>query len=415
MKLLPSVDNDLRKVLVSGRKYLLAFSGGPDSVYLLLSLSLFYKAELKDHIALCYINYHDSPYVDKEEEIVRHYSSLFSLDLFYRSTHFGKGKDHNFEDWARDYRYSFFASVVRKNGFAGLLTAHQKTDKAETYLLQKKRNNLPLHYGLVEENRLGSLLVLRPLLSVSKKELENSLLAENILFYDDITNRNLKKERNRLRKNLTEEEIGSLSKEIDLENRKLAALYERFASYPFGMSFPSYLSFQEEEKKRYGFFLLDQQAIQKNRSGLGKRIYDFLKRQESGFLPLSGNLILVKNRKGFLVLPDTRKMEFSCTVKKRRILKTPFFTMDLKDYSLFNLKKLPVTVRNARKGDKLSTNLPTKDVYKALKKQSVPFYLIPIYPVFVQNGKIVSLPFYKDILLGRIPFSFSSRFRIIEK
>ena len=55
------------------KRYLLAFSGGPDSVYLLLALARIYSSELKNHIALIYVNYHDSPFVNEEEEIVFYY------------------------------------------------------------------------------------------------------------------------------------------------------------------------------------------------------------------------------------------------------------------------------------------------------------------------------------------------------
>ena len=53
----------VEKLLSKEKKYLVAFSGGPDSVYLLLKLVSFFQEKLRDHISLIYINYHDSPFV----------------------------------------------------------------------------------------------------------------------------------------------------------------------------------------------------------------------------------------------------------------------------------------------------------------------------------------------------------------
>ena len=77
--------------------------------------------------------------------------------------------------------------------------------------------------------------------------------------------------------------------------------------------------------------------------------------------------------------------------------------IDLSDLSKFNLKALPVTIRNAKKDDIIDTDLPTKNVYDFLKKQQVPAFLYPAYPVFLVNNKIKCVPFYKDLKEHKIP------------
>ena len=63
-------------------KHLLAFSAGSDSVFLLVTLGLFLKDKLNEHISLAYIDYHDSDEVYKEEELVSYYVDKYSLTLF---------------------------------------------------------------------------------------------------------------------------------------------------------------------------------------------------------------------------------------------------------------------------------------------------------------------------------------------
>ena len=41
----------VEKLLSKEKKYLVAFSGGPDSVYLLLKLVSFFQEKLRDHIS----------------------------------------------------------------------------------------------------------------------------------------------------------------------------------------------------------------------------------------------------------------------------------------------------------------------------------------------------------------------------
>ena len=235
----------------------MAFSGGPDSVYLLYRLSLLYKEKLSERIALCYIDYHDSPYVDKEEEIVRFYVEKYQLKLYKDDVHYDAIKDHNFEEWAREYRYDLFSRIIKENGYKALLTAHQKTDDAETYLLQKKRNNYPLHYGLNTMTSLKGMTILRPLLSISKKELTDELDDNHLPYYDDITNNDTSKERNRFRKELKEEEIDDIITRLKEENIRLDKLYSLFENYQNGISFNSFYSWKEEEQQRYCIYILD--------------------------------------------------------------------------------------------------------------------------------------------------------------
>lgn len=403
MKLDYEVEQKFDSFDFQNSRFLLAFSGGPDSVYLLWMLFLYYKNELNKHILLCYINYHDSPFVTKEEEIVFYYINKFQLPYQKYDVFYDKKQDKNFEEWARDYRYSLFKKIVEENHLKGVITAHQKTDVVETYLLQKQRNNLPLYYGLKEKNDLYGLSIYRPLLSVSKKELTERLDIESIPYYFDITNTNLKKKRNKIRSELKEEEINFYFLKIKEENNRLKEYQNVFSSNPFGMNFSLYESKEEEFRKRYCFFLLDSLPIKERREALGKEMADFLKKKAAGKLKLNDDIFLYRTSSYFFLHKDFQKINYQFEFNEKKEYDTPFFSIDLSHIEKFNLKKLPVIIRNRKDNDKISTDLPTKDVKKALQKQGVPFYLWDCYPVFEQEGKIICVPFYKDILNKKIP------------
>jgi|GEM_PF-662283 len=409
MMLSPSLKESLFQATKDAPRFLVAFSGGPDSVFLLLALNTLYPEDLPSRAAIAYVDYQDSPWVDQEEKTVRHYASLFHLPLFRMVVRAdAERKDHNFEDWARNVRYQYFADLGKEHGFQAVLTAHQENDDIETFVLQKKRGNLPRHYGLSEESRLYGFPVRRPLLSVSREEILRTLQEEKAVFYDDKTNQNLNHERNRVRfKGFTPEEKAGLLKEKDRKNQELDSLQRRFQSFDDFTSFDCYSSLTEEEKRRYLFYRLDAFPWTENlESSAAQKAYVFLTAQRSGCLPLSSSCVCYRTRDGFFFFLDTRKLhyEFSFDSSLPVTLSTSVFRFQGRAGLLPS--KGEWTLRSFRPGDRMETSLPEKDVYRFLRKQSVPSYLLPLYPVFVWNGKIQRVPFYRDLLSSSFPFRF---------
>lgn len=403
MKIRTSVKASLERLSAEKGKYLLAFSGGPDSVYLLENLASYYGKDVKEHLSLAYVDYHDSEHVPEEEKIVLEYQQKYSLTLYRLDVNYKK-EYGNFEDWARKVRYGFFKETCLKNHLDGIYVAHQLTDHVETYLLQKKRGNLPLHYGLNELSTYEGVPLLRPLLSVTKKEILSSLEKERIPYYDDCTN--LHTTRYKIRKEISEDEIHSYQKIIQSKNRQLEKLYVGFSHHPNGMEYLTYTKLKDENKRRYLFYLLDNHSVSSSkREGLGKRMYDFLLKRECGKMKLEETLVLYRTKEAFFVhapFEDT-KYSFICTQEGR--YENDLFEIEL-DKKTFNIPAFPIEIRNFQEGDKIATNLPRTDVKAFLKKEGVPSFLIPAYPVFLCNEKIFYVPFYKDIKAQKIPFRF---------
>ncbi len=407
LKPIASVQQSLNDLLNKKNRYLLAFSSGGDSVFLLFQLHFFYQEKLKDHITLVYINYHDSPFVAQEEAIFFHYIFLFGLTYFKKDVHYRKSYG-NFEEWARKYRYDYFQKLCSSYHYEGVITAHQKTDFVETYLLQLKRNNLPKHYGLSQTSLYKGMPILRPRLSISKESLTKQLIETRKLFYDDITNYNRKKSRNRIRQEIKEQDRDRVIKEAENKNLYLSSLYSCFSQRKAPFSFSDYYSRNINQRKRFCFYLLEK-SLNKTRFsyGLGKKRYSFLCKRDRGVLKLTENLFLYRWKEGFFLYSDLNKISYQYIFKEKKIYRKKYFRIDLKDPSAFNRKFLPVIVRNYHNGDQLGTDLVEKDVFVFLRKQGVPSFLIPIYPVFIQSGRIQCVPFYKDLKKEGFPFSLS--------
>lgn len=388
------------------RRHLLAFSGGPDSVYLLERLAALYQEDLPRHVELAYVDYHDSPFVEEEERIVLHYQRRYGLSLHRKDVRYVEEKG-NFEDWARRERYRFFAEICSRLFLDDVLTAHHQDDAIETYLLQKERNNLPRRYGLAEESRIFGVLVVRPLLFVTKEAIYRFLKERSLPFYEDCTNHDDHTRRNGLRRPWTPQERERFEREIDFRNGEVDRLSSQFATLSKTIPFSFYDSLTEEGRKRLLFFLLQKEeklSVEK-REAKAREAHEFLKRHENGVLKIDQKNIYRTKNSFFFSYPLTSN-EYELDVTGPGVYQTPLFRLEVHRPEEFRLSSFPFVVRNARKGDQMESGLLTKDVSLFLRRQKVPFYYREGYPVFLKEGKILFVPFYSDVRDGKVPLTF---------
>jgi tRNA(Ile)-lysidine synthase len=173
-------------------KWLAAVSGGPDSMAL-LQMCL----DTGIDVAAAHVNYHHRKQAEEEEAYVRTFCSAHQIECYVRNEPFAS--HDNFEADARDWRYDFFEETVRKYGYRGVLIAHQEDDLIETYMMQNEKNIVPAWYGLKEENMYEGMLVVRPLLSYTKKQLQDWCEEHHVKYYIDVTNMDETYARNKVR------------------------------------------------------------------------------------------------------------------------------------------------------------------------------------------------------------------------
>lgn len=197
-------------------KYIIGVSGGPDSIYLLNQMI---KIKPKDLI-VAHVNYNFRKCSSIDQNVVEQFCKnnnlKFEIKIIEPSTY--KTLKINFEAWCRKIRYDFFCELNQKNNFDGVLIAHNQNDLVETYLLQKQRHNLVNYYGLEWKTIYKDMKVYRPLLEIKKSFILKELNTQNINYVLDKTNNDLKYLRNRIRNQLTDEDIDDYQKEINLKN-----------------------------------------------------------------------------------------------------------------------------------------------------------------------------------------------------
>lgn len=202
-------------LLCCGDRVLVGVSGGPDSVALLHVLY-----ELRDefglHLEVAHLHHgirgeaaeDDARFVFELAKQLALPFHLKKVDLPQMKLDAGKG---NLEALGRKERYRFFAAVVEKHRLDKAATAHTRDDQAETVMMWLLRGSGMRGLGgmrplqRVKTGADGSanrLVVIRPLLDVSKAEALEYLRAHGFEHRVDQTNQDARLLRNWIRSEL---------------------------------------------------------------------------------------------------------------------------------------------------------------------------------------------------------------------
>lgn len=402
-----SILSDLikRYDLKKGQKVLVGYSAGPDSTFLALQL-----LECGLQPILVYLNYHDSPTVEKEEKTALAFSSFNELELIKFDVTVKDGG--NFEAEARRIRFDFFQEVARKYEIDILFLGHHKNDLVETYLLQKKRGTLVSYYGIKEKNNISGLTVLRPLLTMTKNEIYRYLKENKIDYYEDPTNTNTLRERNRIRPTLSDKDLDLYLDIIEKENRELQTINQTIESLLKERSIPlwDYHRLSEEAKRRLLFAYLKQNLSdlkEKKILSLVNKVFMRLKARRSFEERLDDKNSLYSSKDCFFIAPHLEVENYCYLITSNSLIDDKNIycnTLMLKDELHFPLRIVPLF-----KGGRIKTKLEQKDGRGFVRKMGVPIYLLDIYPVLKdQKGDIIYIPYYSDLTKGQGPLRLKS-------
>ena len=188
-------------------KHLLAFSGGGDSTALFHLL-------LEQNIAfdIAHVNYQTRAQSDEEEAYVRTLAKHYRKRCF---IHHAPPIKTNFEATARKVRYKFFHSIIQKECYDTLITAHHLNDRLEWFLMRlSKGAGIAELSGMQSISTLYGMSLVRPLLDVPKKELLSYLKKHNITYFEDVSNLDERIERNYFRHRFANELIQNYAQGI---------------------------------------------------------------------------------------------------------------------------------------------------------------------------------------------------------
>lgn len=379
--------------------YLLACSGGPDS------MALFHML-LKDkiHFEVAFVNYHKRKESIIEEESVRNYCNEHNI-VFHLLDTTGLICEGNFQSWARLIRYDFFADIINKRNLDEVLVAHQKDDLIETYIFQKNRKGIYSCYGINKVSNYKNIIIRRPLLKYRKKELEIYCINNNVPYFIDSSNLKDDYSRNVIRhtivEKMDEKEIDAIIEEINNVNQyeeNINKISNEYIKKSNKYIIDEFKLFPMDIQERIVFCL-----VNKYKNKLSKRetnsIVDFITSSNpSGIKTINNEVSLIKNYGVFYL--SLNKQKYNYYIENPMIIENDIFFFDLiNGEKTFFIKEgaYPLTISVAKKDEKVKIGKIEKKVNRLFIDEKIDIDLRTVWPCIKDcNGKIIYFPRRKE-------------------
>ncbi len=219
-----------------GESVLAAVSGGPDSVCL-LDLLFRLREDLGIRLCVAHLNHRlrgrasdaDARFVAQLSKKMDLPSETGVCDV----ETLARVERRSLEDAARQARYRFLDEVRRRVGASRVALGHTRGDQAETVLLHLFRGSG--RGGLGAMRPVRDSVYARPLLNVSREEVERYLAFRGLAFRRDATNRDVRFTRNRIRHDLLPRLRRDYNPDVEAVLARTASLFAEEEAWLEGM------------------------------------------------------------------------------------------------------------------------------------------------------------------------------------
>jgi len=260
-------------MLEKNDRILTGVSGGPDSVTLLNVL-----CELKKEYSLNIIIAHlDHKFRGEESVCDRKFcedlAKKYNLEIAWEEADvpkIAKEKGISPEEAARFERYDFFKHAAKEKGVEKIAVGHTRDDQAETVLMRILRGaGMKGLGGISPVKDIQGYKIIRPLIEVSRKEVEDFIIENSLKFRKDSSNEKAVFTRNKIRLELIpllerdfnpniKEVLANMAENLQIEN-------EFFAKY-------GKRKFKSMSKIKQGEIFIDLKKFKKQPEAVRKRI-----------------------------------------------------------------------------------------------------------------------------------------------
>ncbi len=204
-RLISIVKNTILKhqLISNGDAVLVALSGGADSVCM-LDLLVKLKDEINIKVAAAHLNHMiRGAEADRDEAYAAELCTKLSVPFFADRVNVPEIAEKygiSEELAGRHARYDFFKKICKEKGYNKVATAHNRNDRAETLLMRVIRGTGIDGLGGIKYDRGDG--VIRPILDITRCDIEKYCLESNLRYCRDSTNADNDYTRNRVRNEL---------------------------------------------------------------------------------------------------------------------------------------------------------------------------------------------------------------------
>ena len=395
-------------------------STGPDSMAL---VDMLLKIREKYHLTLiiAHVNHNVRKESFQEAEFLKDY--CWKNNLVFESMIIENYGDDNFHNEARNIRYRFFDTIVHKYDANYLMTAHHGDDLIETVLMRIVRgSNLNGYSGFKKIVDMDDYAIVRPLISFTKKQLEEYDIENKVPFFVDKSNAKDTYTRNRYRKYvlpfLKEEDKDvhfkflKFSKTLDEAGKFIEKERDKALSRVMVGNVIKVDAFLEEDiyiQREILYYLLSE-FYQDDLILLGDKHIDLIlslihNNKSNSFINLPNEVLARKNYNNFEFIREmdviaSYEIEFDKIVhlpnnhKIERIIDTDDNSNNICRLNSFDIT-LPLIVRTRRVGDRIAVKglNGTKKVKDIFIDKKIPLLDRDVWPIVMDSkGKIVWIP-----------------------
>lgn len=389
-----------------GKKIIIGVSSGVDSM-VLFDL-------LKNHdIVVAHINHNIREESEFEQTFLTEYCLKRNIPFETITLEYTEQeKTENFQLIAREKRYDFFKKVMQKYNGDLLALAHHGDDLVETILMSMTRGaSLRGLIGFGEESSIGSLNIIRPLIKYSKEEILTYAEKQEIIFFEDASNKSDKYTRNRFRNHVLpalknespnihqkyanmSEDLGDIYNYLMIEVNKYIDSDRRVSDFQ-----KLHIAVQREVLAT----LLKRQAISFNSNLLNEVISILSSSEPNSEIHLPNNLILVREYDSFKITVASKTPDFELEINDFGIYVLPtgdkiIVTEKINDFHTHSYKLcynnlvFPIKVRNRRDGDKMKLPFGTKKIKSLFIDQKIPMRQRDTLPLILLKEEIIWIP-----------------------
>lgn len=414
---------DKNQLLADGHSVLACVSGGADSVCL---LDVLFQLQSEYHLKI-YVAHVNHMLRDEEsdcdEQFVKTLCKTYNVPFFAKHADVAKLAKENkitCEEAGRKVRYDFFTSLKQELSIDKIATAHNKNDNVETVCMRFVRgtgvNGLG---GIPAENDLN---VIRPLLSVSRQEIESYLNENQLAHITDSSNMTDDYTRNHIRHHFLPKIIEHYNKNFYDTLSENILRYSEAGNYLNKQIDKAYYNLSERNKYGISFSLKDLQNedVYIVKGCIQKAIYECIKKDvvskmvrtiyekivfgNTDCFTVDTSLSLYKkyNRIYFVKKEDLsffykRTNEKMITISETG--DTLYFTENKdvpfpKNKDVIYIKKSmcdgkTFTIRNRKEGDRIQLPFGHKSIKKLLIDKKIPLFMRDTVPLILLDDEII--------------------------
>lgn len=201
-----TVTDAVRATVQAGATYVVAVSGGVDSMALFHAL-LEVRRTVPMELVVAHVNYGlRGAESDADEARVRGFAEAHGVRVVGLHADAQQLAAGNLQHVAREMRYRLFRDVVAEVGAAGVMLGHHADDQAETLLLRLLRGaGLRGTRGMVHDAVVDGVVRMRPLLGIRKQALRDYCAQHAVPWGEDGSNETDAYTRNHLRHHVAPE------------------------------------------------------------------------------------------------------------------------------------------------------------------------------------------------------------------